>query len=53
MLPADFEQMKAWLGHGEVDIDLMIRMGAMTATQVVTLCQTLVDSPWFQATRPT
>jgi hypothetical protein len=42
------QQMKEWLGDGEYDIDLMIRMGTLTEARVVEFCTTLTDSPWYQ-----
>ncbi len=29
------EQIKYWFGNGEVDVDLMIRMGAVTESQIL------------------
>lgn len=46
--PAEIEKMKAWLGQGEIDIDLMIRCGAMTVPMLVSICYSLTDSPWYQ-----
>jgi hypothetical protein len=42
-----YEDMKEWFGHGEVDVDLMIRMGALTPTQLVRLVVGFIDSPWY------
>lgn len=48
-LPPDFDQMKTWFGDGEQDVDLMLRMGVLTAEQLVHYCHALTDSPWYIA----
>jgi hypothetical protein len=40
--------MKKWLGNGEFDIDLMLRLGVLTDERLVTICETLIDSPWYK-----
>ena len=47
---AEIEKMKEWLGQGEMDIDLAIRMGACTIQRLIEICETLTDSPWFKPT---
>lgn len=44
----EIDKMKTWLGDGEIDIDLMIRMGELTEDSLVEICESLTDSPWFK-----
>ena len=46
-----FDEMKKWLGQGEMDVDLALRMGATTRDNVIGICRTLTDSPWYDAER--
>ena len=40
-------EMKAWFGHGEWDVDLMLRMGVLTESTLLGILSNLTDSPWF------
>lgn len=42
-----YEEMKAWLSNGELDIDAMIKYGMFKETTVVHYCTTFTDSPWY------
>lgn len=42
-----FEEMKKWLGDGEMDIEMMLRLGVMSRQNVIDICKTLIDSPWY------
>ncbi len=48
VLDREFEAMKKWLGQGECDIDLLIVRGTITRDHVRQICQSLVDSPWYE-----
>jgi len=42
------DEMAEWFGHGEQDVGAMIRFGMLTETQLVRICLTLTDSPWYR-----
>ena len=42
------KEMKDWLGDGEWDIDLMIRMGLNTEEEIYQIVISLIDSPWYE-----
>lgn len=39
------QEMKDWFGQGEYDVDLMLRMGAVTEDQIVWMWNNFIDSP--------
>lgn len=41
------EEMKAWFGNGEADVDLMIRLGVVSNAQIVAMWNECTDSPGF------
>jgi len=47
----DFDKMVAWLGAGEMDVGMMLRVGIVSQEEVIAICRTLEDSPWFHRPR--
>lgn len=36
-----------WLGDGEIDVELMVRLGVTSIENVERTCRALIDSPWY------